>query len=114
MRGEGEGTKMGRIDKVERNAIKAAGSIEKEIFKPESDKGGSLDDRFGTINTAWRSSIPLHADGSVDLAYSGFIRTGKGTSCASCKHYLKGHCMKITGYPEILSTDCCNFYEMNR
>lgn len=91
--------------------IRKAGSVEKRLFKSKSVNEGSLEDPYGTVNTAWQKLIPIHADGSVDLVYSGFIRTGQGTSCANCRHYLKGHCMKINGYPEVLPTDCCNFYE---
>jgi hypothetical protein len=102
---------MGKIEEIESDVIGKVGSIEKRLFKSKSAGEGSLEDRSGTINTAWQKLIPVHADGSVDLIYSGFIRTGQGTSCSTCKHYLKGHCMKINGYPEVLPTDCCNFYE---
>jgi len=105
---------MGRIDKIESDVIGKVGSVAKKLFGSNSAGEGSLEDRFGTVNTAWQKLIPVHVDGSVDLILSGFIRTGQGTSCFSCKHYLKGHCMKISGYPEVLPTDCCNFYEGKR
>jgi len=72
---------------------------------------GTLNDPDGRKNSAWNMFVPKYPDGSVPLAYSGFIRTGQGTRCANCEYFVNDHCKKIHGHPQVRKTDCCNYFE---
>jgi hypothetical protein len=86
--------------------------LKPRVLGPKKTKfpSGTLDPD-GRKNSAWKTFVPKYADGTVPLAYSGFIRAGKGTSCANCEYFVSGHCGKIHGNPRIRKTDCCNYYE---
>jgi len=86
--------------------------LKSRVLRPKTKfPSGTLDDPDGRKNSAWKKFVPKYADGTVPLAYSGFIRTGQGTSCVSCEYFVRDHCKKIHGHPRVRKTDCCNYFE---